>query len=94
MQIHGRLANSQRELIGKNSNDAPPILKIYWQNEKIRVKTKVLKSRKIKGKDILKKESWKDDEGFYFLEKVGFGKFMLEVIASEGRLEVINTTAR
>jgi|GEM_PF-557559 len=89
MQIHGRLTNEQRKLIGKNSNDAPPILKIYWQNEKIRVKTKILKNRTINGNDILKKEAWKDDEGFYFQEKVGFDKFKLDVVVSEGRLEVI-----
>lgn len=89
MQIHGRITHEQRALIGKKGNDAPPILKIYWQNEKIRVKTKVLKSKNTEGNDILRKESWKDDEGFYFKEKVGFDKFKLEVIASEGRLEVI-----
>ena len=43
MQIHGRLTNEQRDLIGQKDNNAPPVLKIYWQNGKIRVKTKVLK---------------------------------------------------
>ena len=40
MQIHGRLTNEQRDLIGEDDNNAPPILKIYWDNGKIRVKTK------------------------------------------------------
>ena len=44
MQIHGRLTNEQRDLIGQKDNNAPPILKIYWQNGKIRVKTKELKN--------------------------------------------------
>ncbi len=44
MQIHGRLTNEQRDLIGQKDNNAPPILKIYWENGKIRVKTKVLKN--------------------------------------------------
>ena len=44
MQIHGRLTNEQRDLIGEDDNNAPPMLKIYWDNGKIRVKTKVLKN--------------------------------------------------
>ena len=40
MQIHGRLTNKQRDLLGQKDNNAPPVLKIYWQNGKIRVKTK------------------------------------------------------
>lgn len=89
MQIHGRLSNEQRELIGKKDNDAPPILKIYWKDGKVRVKVKKLKSRKIKGNDILLKSSWTDDEGHSFEQKVDFDKFKLEVIASNGKLEVI-----
>ena len=30
MQIHGRLSNEQRDLIGAKDNNAPPVLKIYW----------------------------------------------------------------
>ena len=44
MQIHGRLTNEQKDLIGEDDNNAPPILKIYWDKGKIRVKTKVLKN--------------------------------------------------
>jgi len=29
MQIHGRLTNEKKNLIGKNDNGAPPILKVY-----------------------------------------------------------------
>jgi len=45
MQIHGRLTNEQRDLIGEDDNNAPPILKIYWDKDgRIRVKTKELKN--------------------------------------------------
>ena len=88
MQIHGRLTDEQRELIGKKDNDAPPILKIYWQNGKIRVKTKVLKNLNASDKGILYKEAWGDDKGFNFEQEVGFNKFTLEVKASEGKLVV------
>ena len=46
MQIHGRLTDEQRDLIGQKDNNAPPVLKIYWDKGKIRVKTKKLKNIK------------------------------------------------
>lgn len=89
MQIHGRLTNQQRELIDKKDNDAPPILKIYWHNGKIRVKTKVLKSLNASNKGILYKKAWGDDKGFTFEQEVGFRKFTLEVKVSEGKMVVV-----
>ncbi len=89
MQIHGRLTNEQRDLIGQKDNNAPPMLKIYWQNGEVRVKTKVLKNPDVSNTDILRTDSWTDDEGFNFNEEVGFDKFSLEVLVSDGRMEVI-----
>lgn len=89
MQIHGRLTNEQRDLIGEDDNNAPPMLKIYWVNGKIRVKTKILKDPGASGAAILPVDAWTDDEGIYFKESVGHGKFTLEVKVSEGRMEVI-----
>lgn len=89
MQIHGRLTNEQRDRIGEDDNNAPPVLKIYWQDGRVRVKTKQLKDVNTTEPEILKTDAWTDDEGHYFAENVGTGKFTLEVIASEGRMEVI-----
>ena len=89
MQIHGRLTNEQRDLIGQKDNNAPPILKIYWQNGKIREKTKILKDLNATGNDLLHEEMWDDDEGFNFEQEVGFKKFTLEVQVSEGKMVVI-----
>lgn len=89
MQIHGRLTDEQRDLIGKSDNDAPPILKIYWKDGKIRVKTKQLKNLNASVSEMLQKDAWEDDEGFNFKEEVGFEKFTLEVKASEGKLMVV-----
>lgn len=89
MQIHGRLTNAQRDRIGKNDNNAPPVLKIYWQKGKIRVLTKELKDLNTSGDDILHTDAWGDNEGYTFSESVDSDKFTLEVIASTGRLEVI-----
>ncbi|ANW96809.1 alginate lyase [Wenyingzhuangia fucanilytica] len=89
MQIHGRLTNEQRDLIGQKDNNAPPILKIYWQNGKIRVKTKVLKNLDASDEEILHDEAWGDDEGYTFDQEVGHRKFTLEVKVSEGKLIVV-----
>ncbi len=89
MQIHGRLTNDQKKLIGAKDNNAPPILKIYWDKGKVRVKTKVLKYLNTPYEGLLHEEAWDNDEGFTFEEEVGFGKFSLEVRASKGKLVVI-----
>ncbi len=89
MQIHGRLTNAQRDLIGASDNNAPPVLKIYWDNGKIRVKTKKLKNVNATVPEILHTSAWTDDAGHNFPLESGTEKFTLEVIASEGRLEVI-----
>ena len=89
MQIHGRLTNDQKELIGKDDNDAPPILKIYWDKGKIRVKTKILKNLNATDNAILYKEAWTDDDGFNFEQEVGFRKFILEVKVSDGKMVIV-----
>ena len=89
MQIHGRLTNEQRDLISQKDNNAPPVLKIYWYNGFVRVKSKVLKDKNASNIEILHTDAWDDDEGFNFEKKVGFDPFELEVIASKGRLEII-----
>lgn len=88
MQIHGRLTNQQRDLIGEDDNNAPPVLKIYWQDGRVRVKTKELKDLNVSDTEILKTSAWTDDEGRNFSEVVGQERFKLEVVVSEGRMEV------
>ncbi len=88
MQIHGRLTNEQRDLIGENDNNAPPMLKIYWAYGYVRVKTKILKDVNASGISILPVSAWGDDDGHTFDEYVGFDKFTLEIKVQEGRMEV------
>ncbi|WP_405265917.1 polysaccharide lyase family 7 protein [Cellulophaga sp. Ld12] len=89
MQIHGRLTNEQKELIGAKDNNAPPILKIYWDKGKIRVKTKVLKNKAVNNTAILLDDAWDDDEGYNFPTEVGFRKFTLEVKVEKGKMVII-----
>ncbi len=89
MQIHGRLTNEQRDLIGQKDNNAPPILKIYWDQGRIRIKSKVLKNINTSGNLLLLEDIWDNDEGFNFEQKVDFRKFTLEVKVSEGKMVII-----
>lgn len=88
MQIHGRLTDEQKNLIGAKDNNAPPILKLSWQSGKIRLFTKVLKDTTINDIDVLREDSW-DDKAISFNKSVNFDEFTLEVIVNDGRMEVI-----
>lgn len=89
MQIHGRLTNEQRDLIGEDDNNAPPILKIYWDNGKVRIKSKTLKNLNASYEEMLHEDAWANDEGFNFEQEVGFRKFTLEVKVSDGKMVII-----
>jgi hypothetical protein len=89
MQIHGRLTNEQRDLIGEDDNNAPPMLKIYWYRGKVRVKTKELVNVNAEFPELLHVDAWTDDEGHTFNEYVGHEKFLLEVKVKKDRMEVI-----
>lgn len=88
MQIHGRLTNAQRDLIGEDDNNAPPVLKIYWQENKVYVRTKELKDVNATYEEMLVTDAWEDDDGKYFAKTVGTEPFTLEIVASEGRMTV------
>lgn len=88
MQIHGRLTDAQRDLIGEDDNNAPPVLKIYWQNNRVYVRTKELKDLNATYEEMLETDAWDDDDGRYFSKEVGTDPFTLEVVASEGKLTV------
>jgi len=88
MQIHGRLTNAQRDLIGEDDNNAPPVLKIYWDNGKINVRRKVLKNLEVSDTEILKTSAW-TDESHWFEKDVGNEKFAIEIIAKENVLKII-----
>ena len=89
MQIHGRLTNEQRDLIGENDNNAPPMLKIYWQEGYIRAVAKALKNIDASETEILYTDAWTDGDSYTFSEYVGFEKFTFEIKVSDGRMEVI-----
>ncbi len=86
-QIHGRLSREQRERIGADSYDAPPLLKLYWQDGRVRAFLKVLKNLSADDTEILKKDAW-TDEKYTFPAPVGPGFFDLAIEARRGRVRV------
>jgi len=87
MQIHGRLTDAQRELIGASDNNAPPVLKIYWDDGRINVRRKVLKDLNVSDIDLLKKDAWEDDSQ-WFSKEVGNDQFSLEVDVNAEKMSV------
>ena len=88
MQIHGRLTDAQRDLIGQKDNNAPPIMKIYWVDGYVRIKSKILKNPDAIVPEILHTSAWGDDDGYTFPVEVGYEPFTLEINASKGKMEV------
>ena len=88
MQIHGRLTNAQRDEIGEDDNNAPPILKVYWNKGRVRVLRKILKDENVAYPDILHKDAW-TDEGIWFDERVENEKFTIEIDVTGTAMKVI-----
>lgn len=88
MQIHGRLSDEQRDLINQKDNNAPPIMKVYWTDGYVRLKSKVLKDPSLGYPGILHTDAWDNDSGHTFSEYVGYEPFTLEIKASQGKMEV------
>ena len=76
-------------MIGADDQNAPPILKIYWDNGKIRIKSKLLADPNATYEEMLHEDAWDNDDGYNFPTEVGFGKFTLEVKVSEGKMTIV-----
>lgn len=87
-QIHGKLTKEQQALIGQKDTNAPPILKVYYQDGKVEVRTKMLSINNPTEEEVLITKNWIDQEPYVFNSFVKTKKFTLEVLVSEGRLEV------
>jgi hypothetical protein len=87
-QIGGRLKEEQVSLIGAKDKNAPAILKVFWDNGFVKLRSKRIANPSISGNDLLKDESWIDDDGFTFKKQVGFDKFTLQIVIKDGKMEV------
>lgn len=87
-QIGGRLKEDQVSLIGAKDKNAPSILKVFWDNGYIKLRSKRIADPSITGNDLLKEDSWIDDDGYIFKKKVDGNKFTLKIEITDGKMEV------
>lgn len=86
-QIDGRTNKKQTEQLGLAKPASMPMVKIYWQDERLRIKRKVLKDETLVGDDLLLKSSWKEAETtIYAKEKVGFEKAHIRIEVKKGKI--------
>lgn len=88
MQIHGRLTDEQKELINQKDNNAPPIMKVVWQDGYVSLHSKKLKNPNAVIPEILYTDSWIHNS-YTFPQKVGNEIFTIEIKAKKGLMEVI-----
>lgn len=87
MQIHGILSAEQMAQSGTTNSHAPPILKIKWQNGKVRINTKYLKDTSDTDIEIQQYDAW-GNLGQSFDEYVGHDPFTLEVEVLDSRMSI------
>lgn len=85
-QLDGRTSEKQTEKLGLEKPTSMPLIKVYWQNERLRINRKVLKDESMVGDALFDKKSWKEDEGTYSREKVGFEKVRLRMEVKKGKI--------
>lgn len=86
VQLVGKTSQQQMKDWGLSKAESIPLIKVFWQNERIRVQRKTLRYKSLTGADLFKKESWINGSGAYFSEKIGFEKGRLEVEVTEGKV--------
>lgn len=88
MQIHGIISEADMATYGFSSNNAPPLLKIYWNDGYLWAYKKTLVNEAASGDALLDVSSntWTDiKRNFGF---VGFEAFNFKITATTGKLEL------
>ena len=86
--IHGRTTEEQNAKLGLSKSESQPLIKVFWEDERIRVQRKVLKDPYISDDKVLNKDSWEDDNGRYFNKKIGFDKVKIFIEVNEGEVKI------
>ncbi|MFC2109070.1 polysaccharide lyase family 7 protein [Bacteroidota bacterium] len=88
MQIHGIISQEDMDKHGFDSNNGPPLLKMYWLDGDVIAYKKSLKNEATSGDDLLETSSatWTDIK--HNFGHVGYDAFDLKIVASKGKLSV------
>ncbi len=89
MQIHGIISEEDMDLHGFSSNNGPPLLKMTWIDGNLWAYKKSLVDESTEGDDLLdvSSDTWSDIK--HNLGYVGYEAFDLQIIATQGKLEII-----
>lgn len=88
VQIDGRTSEKQTDELGLEKPLSMPFMKIFWQNEKLRMTRRVLKDESMVGDALLMKSSWTEDDGIYLTDKIGFEKIKLRIEIKKGKITI------
>jgi len=90
MQIHGVISQDDMAKYGFDSNSAPPLLKINWDEGHIKAYKKTLVDDTTNGLDLYDDSSstWTDIS--YDFGYVGFEPFSIKIVAEAGKLTIIS----
>lgn len=86
-QLDGRTSEKQTEKLGLAKSTSMPLLKITWDNERVKVQRRVLKNESTVGDQLLSKSAWENDDS-RFSKKIGFKKFKIRIAVKKGKIEV------
>lgn len=87
-QVDGKTSAKQTEEMGLKKPVSMPYLKIFWQNEGLRMTRRVLKDESVVGDALLTKSAWKEDDGIYLGDKVGFDKVKIKLTIKRGKVSI------
>lgn len=88
MQIDGRTTKKQTKQMGMEKPKSMPLIKIYWQNEKIYITRKVLKDEAMVGDALLMQDSWREGDGVYSQETIGFEKVRIQIEMKKNKISI------
>ena len=88
MQIHGIISQADMAKYGFSSNAAPPLLKMFWIDGRLKAYKKTLVNNTTTGLDLYSSSSaiWTDIS--HDFGNVGYDPFEIKIIATAGKLEV------
>ena len=88
LQVDGRTTAKQTKQLGLSKPASLPLLKIYWQDDYLKVVRKVLKDEGTAGDALLYKTSWKEDKGVHSKRKVGNDRVHVRLELKRGKIIV------
>ena len=88
LQMDGITSEKQTEKLGLKKPRSLSLIKIYWENEYVRIQRKILKKESTVGDQLFSKSSWEEANSKYSKKKVGFGRFKVRIEAKKNKIKV------